>query len=250
MNNSTKQKRLHLILNGKGGVGKSFFAVNYVQYLKDQSMDHVAIDTDNENSTLKRFHSESLFVDLVKPTSIDVLFSELGKSDLVIVDGRAASTDLFLDYFTELDVFSILDDLNASLTLISPVNHEADSVKQIQVLTERLDHNARYLIVRNHSFSDQFAIYEKSKTRTQLLNGLGGKEIAMPRLQDWLVVGLNQTGSTITPALKNSHFSLMDRQRLRNWQRRFVDQIESVKDHLFSDRKPGRKERETQQALL
>jgi predicted nucleic acid-binding Zn-ribbon protein len=28
-------KRLILILNGRGGVGKSFFAVNYVQFLKD-----------------------------------------------------------------------------------------------------------------------------------------------------------------------------------------------------------------------
>ncbi len=28
-------KRLNLILNGKGGVGKSFFAVNFVQYLSD-----------------------------------------------------------------------------------------------------------------------------------------------------------------------------------------------------------------------
>lgn len=29
-------KQLNLILNGKGGVGKSFFAVNAVQALKDQ----------------------------------------------------------------------------------------------------------------------------------------------------------------------------------------------------------------------
>jgi MinD-like ATPase involved in chromosome partitioning or flagellar assembly len=28
-------KRLDLILNGKGGVGKSFFAVNFVQFLKE-----------------------------------------------------------------------------------------------------------------------------------------------------------------------------------------------------------------------
>ena len=31
-------KRLDLILNGKGGVGKSFFAVNFVQYLKDKDI--------------------------------------------------------------------------------------------------------------------------------------------------------------------------------------------------------------------
>jgi MinD superfamily P-loop ATPase len=29
-------KRLNLILNGKGGVGKNFFAVNLAQYLKDK----------------------------------------------------------------------------------------------------------------------------------------------------------------------------------------------------------------------
>ena len=52
-------KRLDLILNGKGGVGKSFFAVSFVQFLKDKSIAHVAIDSDNENSTLKRFHPDT-----------------------------------------------------------------------------------------------------------------------------------------------------------------------------------------------
>ena len=30
------KKQLNLILNGKGGVGKSFFAINLVQYFKDK----------------------------------------------------------------------------------------------------------------------------------------------------------------------------------------------------------------------
>jgi cellulose biosynthesis protein BcsQ len=122
MKRTAKQKRLDLILNGKGGVGKSFFAVNLVQYLKDHSVEHVAIDTDNENSTLKRFHPDAIFVDLSKPTAIDGLFSELDSHSLVIVDCRAASTDIFLDYFAELNVFDVLRELSASLTLISPVN--------------------------------------------------------------------------------------------------------------------------------
>ncbi len=50
-------KRLDLILNGKGGVGKSFFAVNFVQFLKDKGIAHVAIDSDNENSTLETVSS-------------------------------------------------------------------------------------------------------------------------------------------------------------------------------------------------
>lgn len=51
-------KQINLVINGKGGVGKSFFATNFVQYLKDRGIDHRAIDSDHENSTLKRFHSE------------------------------------------------------------------------------------------------------------------------------------------------------------------------------------------------
>lgn len=43
------KKRLILILNGKGGVGKSFFAVHFVQYLKDHQIAHAAFDSDDEN---------------------------------------------------------------------------------------------------------------------------------------------------------------------------------------------------------
>lgn len=243
MKRTANRKRLDLILNGKGGVGKSFFAINLVQYLKDQSVEHIAIDTDNENSTLKRFHPEAAFVDISKPTAIDGVFSELDSQSLVLVDCRAASTDIFLNYFTELDVFDVLRELGASLTLISPVNHEPDSVKQIQVLSERIGKEADYVIVKNHSFSEQFTIYEQSKTRNRILNGLGGKEIEMPKLQDWLVIGLNQAGCTITPALRHSHFAVMDRQRLKNWQRRFNEQIESARDLLLPHGKSSTKDK-------
>jgi hypothetical protein len=243
MKRTAKPKRLDLILNGKGGVGKSFFATNFVQYLKDQTVEHIAFDTDNENSTLKRFHPDAHFVDLSKPASIDGLFSELDGHSLAVVDCRAASTDIFLDYFTELNVFDVLRELDASLTLISPVNHEPDSVKQIQLLTERLGDNAEYVIVKNHSFSEQFAIYEKSKTRSRLLTELDGREIQMPKLNDWLVVGLNQTGCTITAALRHSQFSVMDRQRLRNWQRKFNEQIEVARDLLLPARQRAAREK-------
>ncbi len=92
-------KRLDLVINGKGGVGKSFFAVNFVQFLKDKTIGHIAIDSDNENSTLKRFHPEARFLDLASRRELDSIFAALEEANLVVVDCRAASTDLFLDYF-------------------------------------------------------------------------------------------------------------------------------------------------------
>ena len=64
-------KQIDLILNGKGGVGKSFFATNFVQTLKDRRLTHRAVDTDDENSTLLRFHADAEFLNIEKPREID-----------------------------------------------------------------------------------------------------------------------------------------------------------------------------------
>lgn len=114
------QKQIDTIINGKGGVGKSFFAVNLVQYLKDRSIPHAAIDTDNENSTLKRFHPEAAFLDIEDAKEIDSIFVALEQTDLVVVDCRAASTDIFLDYFEELQIFPMLEKTGAAMTVVSP----------------------------------------------------------------------------------------------------------------------------------
>ena len=226
-------KRLDLILNGKGGVGKSFFAVNLTQFLKDRGIAHVAIDSDNENSTLKRFHPDTRFVDLNNLRELDGIFAALEKANLVVMDCRAASTDLFIDYFTEIDLPAVLSNLAAALTLVMPVNHESDSVDQIQRLADQFGKNCGYVVVRNAAHSDSFALFESSEVRAKLKDKLGGREITMTRLQDWLVESLNADNLTITAATKHPAFSLLDRQRLQMWQRKLYAEIESVADLLL-----------------
>jgi hypothetical protein len=247
------QKKFNAIINGKGGVGKSFFAVNFVQYLKDNEITHIAVDTDNENSTLKRFHPESLFLDIEDPTEIDSSFAALGKTDLVVMDCRAASTDIFLDYFEEVRIFDLLKSVGASLNLIMPVNHETDSLEQIRNISDRLNHNARYLIVKNEALSGRFANYEQSATRTRLLEELAAKEIVMPKLYDWLVADLNRHDLTISAATKNPAFDFFNKQRLQNWQHQFYDGLESVRGMLLpptSKAAKRKKETKPNDALL
>lgn len=221
-------KRLDLVLNGKGGVGKSFFAVNFVQYLKDTATPHIAIDTDNENSTLKRFQPDAQFIDLSDRRQLDRFFEGFEKSNLVVVDCRAASTDLFLDYFAEIDLPTVLPALKAAVTLVMPVNHELDSVDQVQRLTDALGETCSYVVVRNAAHSESFAIFESAEVRERLLHKFSGKEIAVPRLHDWLVEALNAHNLTITSATKHPAFSLLDRQRLQTWQRKLYGQIEAA----------------------
>ena len=226
-------KRLDLILNGKGGVGKSFFAVNFIQFLKDKGIAHVAIDCDNENSTLKRFHPDTRFLDLEKRRELDGVFGALEKASLVVMDCRAASTDLFIDYFDEIDLPAMLSALDTSLTLVMPVNHESDSVDQVQRLADQFGKKCNYVVIRNAAHSDSFALFESSEVRAQLKDKFSGREIAMSRLQDWLVEALNAENLTITGATKHPAFSLLDRQRLQTWQRKLYAEIESVAELLL-----------------
>jgi CobQ/CobB/MinD/ParA nucleotide binding domain len=226
-------KRLDLILNGKGGVGKSFFAVNFVQFLTDRGIAHIAIDSDNENSTLKRFHPDTRFLDLNNRRELDGIFSALEKANLVVMDCRAASTDLFIDFFTEIDLPTVLSAMGATLTLVMPVNHESDSVDQIQRLADQFGKKCNYVVVRNAAHSESFALFESSEVRAQLKDKFGGREITMTRMQDWLVESLNAENLTITAATKHPAFSLLDRQRLQTWQRKLYTEIESVTDLLL-----------------
>jgi len=227
-------KRLDLIFNGKGGVGKSFFAVNFVQYLKDKNVQFVAYDCDNENSTLKRFHGDNAnFLDLSHPRGLDAMIRALEKTDLVVVDCRAASTDVFFNYFDEIDLQPTLKTLFTALTLIMPVNQEADSIDQLQRITDKLKNICSYVVLRNTVHSDNFTFYDHAVIRKRLLKELGAKEITMTKLQPWLIEELSHNNLTITPAVADGHLHLLDRQRLQTWQRKLYAEIESVADLLL-----------------
>lgn len=232
MNNMIK--RLVLVLNGKGGVGKSFFAVNFVQFLKDKAIPHVACDCDNENSTLKRFHGDAVeFLDLAERRSLDAMFRAFEKTDLVTVDCRAASTEVFFDYFDEIDIRATLQTLSAALTLAVPVNHETDSVDQLQRIVSKLENACAYVVLRNQVHDEAFSVYDQSVVRKRLRKELGVREITVARLQPWLVEELSLKSLTATSAIQNGHLHLLDRQRLQTWQRKFNAEIESAAELLL-----------------
>ena len=58
-----------------------------------------------------------------------------------------------------------------------PVNHESDSVDQIQRLTDEFKNRCNYVVVRNAAHSDSFAIFESSAKsgRTSQTNSADGK---------------------------------------------------------------------------
>ncbi len=101
-------KQSNLVINGK-----SFFATNFVQFLKYRGIAHRTIDSDHENSTLKRFHADADFINLEQRREIDQMFIVAESADLLVIDCRAASTDLFIDFFEEVGLVEVLRTLDA-----------------------------------------------------------------------------------------------------------------------------------------
>ena len=177
------------------------------------------------------------------------MFAALDAADLAGVDCRAASTDIFLDYFDRIAAFELLASLGADLTVLMPVNHEPDSVEQVRTVAERFNSHCQYVIIRNAVFSPIFEIFDQTKIRSRVLCELRGREISMSKLQDWLVLGLNQTKLTITQAKEHSHFSLLNRQRLIIWQRRLYEEIDSIRDLVIPAATPVPSRHEADQLL-
>lgn len=225
-------KQLSITINGKGGVGKSLFTTHFLAYLEDRGIPAVAFDTDNENSTLRRFCPEAGFLDVEDKHDMDQIFESLETNNLVVVDARAASTDIFLTYFKELKIFEYLSAVNARLTLISPINHEADSIEQVRVLVEEIGGRANYVVVKNRSHSEHFEIWDESKTAKKIQE-LGGMEIIMPKIYDWICTSLQERNLTVSKAIRAEGFRPLDTQRLKNWQEELYGELEKARDLLL-----------------
>src|SRR5271170_4501331 len=88
-------KRLIIIAGAKGGSGKSFTTTILYAWLKARKIRTVAIDGDNENSTLTRFLPDSKFIDMREQTAIDSVLSPITaeEAEVVLLDSRAATSE-------------------------------------------------------------------------------------------------------------------------------------------------------------
>jgi len=67
---------------------------------------------------------------------------------------------------------------------------------------------SKYSVANALAPSASFALFDSAEVRVRLKSELGGKEITMTRLQDWLVEALNREHVTIRAAAKHVGFSL------------------------------------------
>jgi len=109
---------IHLILQGKGGVGKTFISSMLTQYLKSKHDTVIAFDTDSVNPTFSQYKALDVRrIDLmdgskINERNLDTLVEAFltEQSDAMVVDNGASSFVPFSNYLIENEVIELLKD--------------------------------------------------------------------------------------------------------------------------------------------
>lgn len=136
----------HIMLQGKGGVGKSTVSSYLFQALAFQGLNVVGYDTDPVNNTLSGYEDfdvkrvEVMRDDEIDPRAFDNLIEELAKlpqNAHAIIDNGASSFLALSAYIRQNDVVSILQEQGHTLyfhTVITGGQAIKDTLSGLQVL--------------------------------------------------------------------------------------------------------------------
>lgn len=121
-------KQVHMILQGKGGVGKSFIASLIAQHYQDADIDPICIDTDPVNQTFagyKAFKASQLDLmdgDDLNPRAFDELIEMIMAADdeaVFVIDNGAATFVPLCAWMIENEATNFLKEAEINLVLHS-----------------------------------------------------------------------------------------------------------------------------------
>jgi hypothetical protein len=135
-------KKLVLILNDLPEVGKSSFSRVFEQFMSRKKIDFLPI------STAESSQREQIYWNLDDELEPGQLVGFLDKSDVTVIDVATGDGATLAEFFNEEEVFDLLVEMEAELTLVIPTPNHAAISDEVVAIGEAFADNADYLIVR------------------------------------------------------------------------------------------------------
>lgn len=235
---------VHFILQGKGGVGKSFVSSLLAEYVKNNTGELAAFDTDQVNTTFahyKGFNVKHVPVmdsnrnlDAKKFDSLIVDIIETDKP--CVIDNGANTFDPLLSYMVENDVFSMLKDSGKRVYVHSIVGggdmlldtangfhsilNSASSTDIILWLNEHFgstDSNGKEF-TETKLVQDRADVIKSVVTLTARNQSTFGDDIKR----------MNSMRLSISEAIASDKFNIMEKQRIKTVARDVFGQLDSI----------------------
>lgn len=236
--------KIHVILQGKGGVGKSVAAAFLAQYKYEKGQEPACIDTDPVNATFygyKALNVQKLQImdaDEINPRSFDTLVEMIAasKGD-VIIDNGASSFVPLSHFLISNHVPALLTDMGHELvvhTVVTGGQALIDTVSGFAQLAHQFPGEALFVVWLNPYWGaiedegksfEQMKAYTANKARVSAIVQLPvlKKETYGRDLSDML-----QARRTFDEALAMGTLTIMTRQRLKIIKGQVFGQLENA----------------------
>jgi rhodanese-related sulfurtransferase len=228
------KRRLIITAGAKGGSGKTLTTTILHAWLLDRKIRTLAIDGDNENSTLSRYLPDSRFIDMREQTAIDAILSPITaeEAEVVLLDSRAATSDEMVQWLKQIGVQAIKTDLNTAITIVVIVTNSRDTLEQLRWWKEELKEEVQWVIVRN-LVGEQVDEYDGSHLRKEMTTTLKGEEIILPKIPGALIQVMENNNLTIHAATTAKAVTWTNTLRFKELETNLFSQLETIKKSLI-----------------
>lgn len=150
---------VHFIMQGKGGVGKSFVAMLLAQYFMNKGSALVCADTDPVNATFTQYKSLNVaHVDIAKNGRVmqemfDPLIEKIATTDAdFIIDNGAATFLPLTNYMANNDIFDLLAENGKKVfvhNVITAGQAKSDTLNGFEQLASKVNGSAKIVVWEN-----------------------------------------------------------------------------------------------------
>ncbi|EMK3344983.1 MULTISPECIES: nucleotide-binding protein [Vibrio] len=223
--------KVHIILQGKGGVGKSVISAIIAQYKKNKGQDPTCIDTDPVNSTFEGYKALNvkrlniMTDDEINTRNFDALVELIATSESdVIIDNGASSFVPLSHYLISNEVPALLNEMGHEIvvhTVIAGSQSLLDTVNGFSQLADQFPKEALFVVWLNPYWGpiehqgksfEQMKAYTNNKDRVTAI-------IDLPKLKDETYgrdfSEMLENRRTFDEAIADEKLTIMSRQRLK-----------------------------------
>lgn len=236
---------VHFILQGKGGIGKTFVSTLLAQWMKKQ--DEIPLrcyDTDQENATFSRYKGlDAKHVPVmtdsrtIEPKRFDGLIIDILESEgNCVIDNGANTFSPLMAYLLENDVFALLQESERKVyihTIVGGGDTLHDTASGF-VSTAKAT-KVPLVLWENQHFGLLQAASGKQFIESQSYNDhasrVKGRIVLTQRNVDTFGVDIkkmNIARLTMDEVMQNEKFNLMEKQRIKVMFRDIFDQLDKV----------------------
>lgn len=234
--------KIHIILQGKGGVGKSLIAATIAQFVENKGQQPLCIDTDPVNATFEGYKALNVHRlniiedDEINTRNFDALIEKISTTESdVIIDNGASSFVPLSHYLTSNEVPALLKDMGHELIIHSVITGGQallDTLSGFSQLVKQFPEEAGFVVWLNPYWGavehegKPFEQLQAYKTNKHFVSAI----ISIPELKKDTYgrdfSEMLQARKTFNEVLDDDSLTIMTRQRLKIVREKLFAQLE------------------------